>query len=113
MSEIIEFIFWHDWWSYSKTSPDLFSVVYHWFNIAEGVVWIVLAGLVFFRFAVHRKSSFEIAYSVAFIAFAITDFREAWTQSSWLIWLKLVNLILLLWLRQRVMSRNYPTAGIY
>ncbi len=70
--------------------------------------WLVLR-----RFLTHRKSRSEISYAVAFLTFAITDFVEAWEQSSWLIWLKLLNLIVLFQLRRTIMSRYYPTAKLY
>ena len=112
MANSLELVFWHTWWSYIPDSTDWFSLVYHWFNIAECVAWVVFSLLVLIRFWTHRKSRLELWYAAAFVAFAITDFREAWEQSSWLIWLKLVNLILLLWLRRIIMTRHYPAARL-
>ena len=45
---------------------------------------------------------------MAFLTFGITDVREAWVQQSWLIWLKLLNLIILLSIRRVVIRRYYP-----
>jgi len=113
MRQFIETLFTKTWWQWNPSDGQWFSVIYHWFNILEGVSWIVFAALVFQRYLSHRNSSVEIAYSVAFLAFAATDFLEAWEQSSWLIWLKLLNLIALLWLRRIVMQRCYPSATLY
>ena len=133
MRQFIETLFTKTWWQWNPSDGQWFSVIYHWFNILEGVSWIVFAALVFQRYVSQRNSSVEIAYSnvatrwplrndsqrnssveiaysVAFLAFAATDFLEAWEQSSWLIWLKLLNLIALLWLRRIVMQRCYPSA---
>ena len=76
-------------------------------------MWILCAGLVLRRFLIHRKSAAEIYYAIAFLTFAITDFAEAWEQSSWLIWLKLLNLIVLFQLRRTIMSWYFPTAKLY
>ena len=65
------------------------------------------------RFSTHRSSRSEIGYAIAFLTFAITDFVEAWGQSSWLIWLKLLNLIVLFQLRRTIMARHYPEAKLY
>ena len=113
MPQAVEFVFKHIWWTWNPEDRQWFSIVYHWFNLLEGVIWLILAGLVLRRWLRHRNSRIEIAYSIAFLAFAATDFREAWEQSSWLIWLKLLDLVILLWLRRVVMRRWYPTARVY
>lgn len=113
MNQIIDTLFTRIWWQWNPGDGQWFSLIYHWFNILEGIAWLVFAALVFQRYLRHRKSSIELAYSAAFLAFAATDFREAWEQSSWLIWLKLLNLIALLWLRRIVMRRYYPSATLY
>ena len=113
MSQLIETLFLRTWWNWNPRDGEWFSVIYHWFNIVEGVAWIVFAGLVLMRYAKFRNSMLEISYSIAFLAFGATDFREAWEQSSWLIWLKLLNLITLLWLRSVAIRRWYPRAKLY
>jgi hypothetical protein len=113
VSETLEIIFVRTWWRYTPEDGHWFTVIYHWFNIVEGCAWVVCAGLVFRRFLTHRKSRSEIVYAFAFLTFAVTDFAEAWAQSSWLIWLKLVNLIVLFQLRRTIMSRFYPAAKLY
>jgi hypothetical protein len=113
LSETLEVIFVRTWWRYTPGDGQWFTAIYHWFNIAEGCVWILCAGLVLRRFLIHRKSAAEIYYAIAFLTFAITDFAEAWEQSSWLIWLKLLNLIVLFQLRRTIMSWYFPTAKLY
>jgi hypothetical protein len=113
VSETLIIIFVRTWWRYTPEDGQWFTVLYHWFNIAECCAWVVCSGLVLRRFLCHRKSPSEIYYAIAFLTFAVTDFAEAWSQSSWLIWLKLLNLIVLFQLRRKIMSRYYPTAKLY
>jgi hypothetical protein len=113
VSETLEIIFSRTWWQYTPEDGQRFTVIYHWFNIAEGCAWAVCSGLVLRRSLTHRKSRSEILYAIAFLTFAITDFAEAWAQTSWLIWLKLLNLIVLFQLRRMIMSRYYPAAKFY
>jgi hypothetical protein len=79
----------------------------------EGTVWIALAFLVFYRYLRVGRSPIEIGYALAFITFGLTDYREAYVLESWLIWVKLVNLIVLLKLRARVIQRFYPASKLF
>jgi hypothetical protein len=106
-------IFTQVWWRYDSQDSSLWSQVYHTFNLAEGVIWLILGVLVARRFHSFRRTRLEILYSVAFMTFAASDFREAWQQSSGLILLKLCNLIALFWLRRRIMRHSYPDASLY
>ena len=54
-----------------------------------------------------------VAYAAAFFTFGLTDFREAHTLQSWLIWLKVANLAILLWLRATIIGRYYPSSKLY
>lgn len=113
VSDFWEIMFTRTWWRYSPGDGQWFTLLYHWFNIAEGVAWVVFAGLVLRRYLRNRRSSLELWYCFAFFIFALTDFREAWAQSSGLIWFKLLNLIGLFLLRRAVLSRHYPDAKLY
>ena len=93
--------------------PSLFAAVYHWFNLFEAGVWAALAAAVLVRFLRNRRSVLEICYAAAFLTFAATDVREAWRLDAWLILLKAVNLLVLLWLRAVVMRRYYPASKLY
>jgi hypothetical protein len=101
------------WWRYDPGDTPWVSVPYHLFNLFEGGVWLVLACLVLGRHMKHRRSPLEWWYALAFFTFGLTDFREAYTLSSWLIWAKLANLILLLWLRTTVIRRFYPESRLF
>jgi len=113
MDEFLDILLLRTWWSYRRDFDLPISAAYHWFNIAEGVAWLVFAGLVANRYLEHRHTQLELVYAMLFLTFAITDFREAYVQQSWLIWLKLINLIGLLWMRRIVMARYYPSAKVF
>ena len=113
MNDLTSILFRKVWWQYDVTDTSWFSIVYHWFNIAEGVAWVVFAILVLMRFSQHRKSKLELWYAFTFLLFGITDFREAWQQSSPLIWIKLLILIALLWLRKVVLTKFYQEAKLF
>ncbi len=108
-----DILFFHVWWEWSENTDDAFSVIYHWLNIVEGIAWFVFSCLVGLRWLRYRRSQLEFWYSAAFAVFGVTDFVEAWQQSSPLIWVKLVVLITLFLLRRTVMSRHYPQATLY
>jgi hypothetical protein len=109
---LVDWLFWHTWWTW-HTDKSVFGLVYHGFNLLEAATWISLGVLVLIRYCRHRKSPIEVAYAAAFLAFGLTDVREAWALQSWLIWLKLFNLLVLLWLRARVIRDHYPFSRLY
>ncbi len=110
---VLDILFVRTWWSYELDHGLAYSVAYHWFNLVEGCVWLVLAALVLVRYATQRQSQVELWYSFAFFTFGITDFREAYVQSSWLLWLKVANLVCLLYLRKLVIKRFYPSSKVF
>ncbi len=112
VQNIADILFGRTWWRYESGSAAL-SELYHWFNLFEGFAWLVFAGLVAARHRRHRSHGVEVACSLAFVAFAATDFREAWVQQSWLLWIKLLILIALFRLRRHVMRTYYPDAKLY
>lgn len=101
------------WWSYSATEPWGFGQGYHWFNVAEGLAWCVVAVLAMRRFLAYRKSRLEIVYALAFVTFGLSDFIEAHRLTTWLIFLKGVNLLLLFILRSYLLRRYYPNSKTY
>jgi hypothetical protein len=113
MANLFKIVFVRIWWIYDADEPFGFSACYHWFNILEGLVWMVFSALVLMRFLRHCRSRIELCYCALFAAFGASDLVEAWQQSSWLIWLKLFNLCGLAWTRARVMHRHYPEARLY
>lgn len=113
MRDLIDVLFLRTWWSWQESPAEPWSIAYSWFNLFEGCAWLVFAALVLRRYSKHRRSQLELWYAFSFFTFGLTDFREAWVQQSWLIWLKGVNLVALLWLRALVIRRHYPRARIY
>lgn len=108
-----EVLFRRIWWSYDRDLELWYSTPYHWFNLVEGCIWLIVSAFVLARYARCRRSYVELLYAAAFVSFAISDFREAWQQSSGLIWFKILNLIALVALRRHVMRRYYPAGKVY
>jgi hypothetical protein len=107
-------LFWFRvWWRYPDRLNPWFSAPYHVFNLFEGACWLVLAGLVLRRYLAFRRSRLEILYALAFFTFGLTDFREAYVLESWLVWVKLGNLVALIWLRAIVIKRWYPESRLF
>jgi hypothetical protein len=110
---LIELLWNRTWWSYQPSDPDVLTGLLHWFNLAEGMTWVVFAALVLIRRQTGGRSTLEAWYALAFLGFGLTDFREAYVLTSWLIWIKLVNLIVLARLRSSVIRRFYPSSRLY
>ncbi|HEY1068807.1 MAG TPA: hypothetical protein VGE52_21985 [Pirellulales bacterium] len=108
LSQFVELLLFQTWWRYPATAPTWHDRLYSGFNLLEGAVWLVLAGIVLRRFLKHRKSRAEVAYALAFATFGLTDLYEAHALTSGLIALKGINLVVLLWLRSLVVKRHYP-----
>jgi hypothetical protein len=112
-NQVFEYLVFRTWWTYSAGELGWIENPYHFFNLFEGTVWVILAILVFYRYIRCRHSLIEVGYSLAFLAFGLTDFREAYALQSWLIWLKGANLLVLIWLRSIVIRRYYPMSKLY
>jgi hypothetical protein len=113
ITSAIDVLFQRTWWTYRGRPADTFGTSYHWLNVCEAGVWFVLAGLVFARYLRHRNLPVEVCYAIAFLLFGLTDVQEARELSSWLIWLKLVNLVVLLYVRNLVLKRFYVGSKMY
>lgn len=109
----MDHLLYRTWWTYPPRNRSWIEVPYHAFNPFEGAVWLIFSGLVLCRFLKHRHSTIELVYALAFSTFGLTDFREAYSLQSWLIWLKAANLGVLLWLRSRVVREYYPESKLY
>jgi hypothetical protein len=96
------------WWVWQPESATPWDWCYRGFNLFEGVCWLVFGGMVLRRWMVHRQSRWEWAYAGAFVAFGLTDFREACEQSLGLVFIKGVVLAILLAFRQRAIHVWYP-----
>jgi hypothetical protein len=87
----------HTWWTHAAAP----HAVYHWFNLAECAFWLGCAAVVLRRWR-KRPRALELAYALAFVTFAATDLREAYSLQTWLIAVKALNLAALVWLRARL-----------
>ncbi|MBI3865329.1 MAG: hypothetical protein HY290_25930 [Planctomycetia bacterium] len=113
MNRVFEILFTETWWAYDPGDRSAHSIFTHWFNLFEGVAWLVFAALVFRRYLRFRRSLVEVVYAATFVVFGLTDFREAYSLPSWLLWIKLFVLIALLLLRRSVMRRFYPKSKVF
>ncbi|WP_373652161.1 hypothetical protein [Schlesneria sp. DSM 10557] len=103
------------WWRWERPlgSPFMLSeIACHYFNFVEATAWLIFAVLVFRRWEIHRRSPMEVPYALSFVLFGISDVIEAWILTSWLLWWKAVNLIVLFLLRRMIM-RNYPGSRLF
>lgn len=104
------------WWSWNRppNEPYLFTdIACHYFNLLEATAWFVFAVLVLLRWRRYQRSTLELLYVFAFLTFGISDLIEAWQLTSWLLWCKLVNLIVLLIVRRTVLCRWYPDHRLF
>jgi len=106
--DVADLLWFRAWWIYPQSRDPWFSIPYHFFNLFKGFCWLVVGTYVLGRYLVHRRSPLEIVYGLAFLGFGLTDFREAYRLESWLVWIKLVNLLVLIWLRRIALRRWYP-----
>ncbi|MEM9348516.1 MAG: hypothetical protein AAGB26_18255 [Planctomycetota bacterium] len=116
MAELFDWLWFHTWWSYTTSEDPLHAAVYRGINLVEGLFWVGFTIVVLRRRAKQpeeKRSGIELFYALAFFIFGLTDFREAVALQSWLIWVKLINLIVLLWLRKRVMTTLYPGSKVF
>jgi len=109
----LDLLFTHTWWSWAGGDRSWHSIAVHVFNLIEGLVWWIFSALVIVRHLRFRKSRAELAYSAAFLAFGVTDFIEAYALTSWLIWIKLVNLVVLWRLRAVSLKKWYPGSRLF
>lgn len=100
------------WWSWDPATAGTGDVVYRWFNLAEAGAWFVFATLALARWGRNRRSGLEVAYALAFVAFGLTDVREAWEQSAPLFAVKGLVLAVLLTLRWLLHRRHYPESRL-
>ncbi len=113
MMQWLDLLLFKTWWRYDPRDTPWVTMPYHVFNLFEGCAWVVFAVLVLLRRRQNQRSRLELWYALAFFTFGLTDFREAYALSTWLIGLKLVNLLALLKLRAAVIRRFYPASKLY
>lgn len=98
----------HAWWVWRPEAAGRWDWCYRGFNRFEGACWLVCAVVVIVRWSRHRRSCWEWAYAVTFVAFGLTDFREAWEQSLVLVLIKGVILGVLIAFRHQATRVWYP-----
>ena len=49
MNQFVETVFNKSWWQWNPDDGQWFSLIYHWFNILEGIAWVIFAALVLFE----------------------------------------------------------------
>lgn len=76
------------WWEWEPSTATEWDRCYRGFNLLEGICWFVFAALVLKRWFRNRRSRWEWVYSAVFVAFGLTDFREAYAQSTGWCWSK-------------------------
>jgi len=114
IGQVADDLLFRTWWSYNPDSSTWIDIaLLHGFNLFEGCVWLVLSALVLGRYLRYRRSVLELVYALTFFTFGLTDFREAYTLQSWLIWVKVINLAALWWLRSTILRRFYPSSRLY
>lgn len=116
MHDILRLLFFETWWSWSRSPNETYlwtEIASRYFNFVEAAAWFIFAGLVSRRWHRHHKSLLELWYVFAFVLFGVSDLIEAWILTSWLLWWKGINLMVLFLLRRIIMRRFYPDARIY
>jgi hypothetical protein len=116
MNEVLRILFSETWWSWSRAGNEPHTwtdVACRSFNVVEASAWFIFAVLVFRRWRRFRKSRIELWYGVAFVLFGISDVVETWALTSWLLWWKAANLLVLFRMRHIVIRRFHPDAKVY
>lgn len=116
MPDLVDWLWLHTWWSFDQAEDPLYAWAYRCINLIEALCWLGFAAAVLIRRArqpAAQRGTIELAYALAFFTFALTDVREAVALQSWLVWVKLVNLVVLLVIRRRVMKTLYPQSRLF
>lgn len=104
--------FGRSWWVWRPEAASRWDWCYRYFNLFEGLCWVAFAVVVLRRWSRHRRSPWEWGYAGAFVAFGLTDFREAWEQSLGLVLVKGVLLGIVLAFRHRALRVWYPSSRL-
>ena len=101
------------WWTYDPEQATFWDEIYRGFNLFEAGCWFGFGALVLCRWLRRGRSRWELAYAAAFIAFGLTDVREAAVQSAPLVALKGAILAALLVLRRQSLRVWHPGTRLY
>ena len=116
IKEVFVWLFVETWWTWDRAPGQALSLQDHlcrYFNIFEATAWFIFAILVFFRWLRYRRSATEIAYMIAFFLFGVSDIIEAWKLTSWLLWWKVLNLVVIFSLRRSMIRWHYPDQRLF
>jgi hypothetical protein len=96
--------------------PDLktWGFVYSWyvgFNAFEASAWFAFCLFVASRFALHRKTWYEILYALSFLVFGVSDLMEIYQTTVGLLIVKGIILASILACRKVVLV-YYPLAKV-
>lgn len=104
------------WWKWNRPSSEpltMSDLACHYFNLIEATAWFTFAVLVIWRWLRFRKSWLEVAYAAAFVMFGVSDAIESQVLTSWLLWWKAFNLLILFRLRSLILRRFYPDRRLF
>ncbi len=85
--------------------------IYIPFNLIEAVFWLAIGLYVLIRYLRHRKTWYELQYSLSFSLFGITDLIETHSTTLWLLGFKAACLLAILQGRKLVLG-FYPDAKL-
>ena len=103
--EVLRILLTEPWWIYDADTVRFWGRIYRAFNLLEGIIWIAVAGVVFRRYIVWQTSSWDLLYGLLFVAFGLSDFREAQVESAALVAVKAMILAGLIYVRSRLTTR--------
>jgi hypothetical protein len=92
-----------------KQTWGIVYLFYTGFNAIEALAWFFFCLFVAVRFTIHRKTGYEILYSLSFLAFGISDVMEIHQTTVGLLLAKGIILISILACR-KVVLKSYPQA---
>ena len=108
MQRLVDILWNETWWKFDRQNLGGYALCAHWFNLFEATAWFACGVFVGGRYLRCQKSLIELAYSISFLLFGMTDLIEAYRLTSWLLWFKLMILLPLIRLRRYVRTELYP-----
>lgn len=88
-----------------------YRYIYIPFNIIEAAFWFGLGVYVLIRYVRHRKTWYELQYSLSFSLFGLTDLLETHSTTLWLLAFKAACLLAIL-LGRKLVIGFYPGAKL-
>ena len=91
----------------SRENLGAYHTFYVGFNAFEAVAWFTFAFIVLLRWRRNRKTHLEIAYSILFVLFGLSDVMEIIAYPFWLLLAKAAVLAGLLLTRRHLIRVHY------